>query len=58
MSLEVTLQERVVDEPLATVTRLSAQRHPGKSVYFGIYAALAGAAVLNVGATLTATLAF
>ena len=48
----------VAEEPLATVTRLSAQRHPGKPVYFGIYASAAGAAVLSAGATLVATLAF
>jgi uncharacterized protein len=47
---------RVADEPLLTLTKLSAQRHPGKPVYFGIYAKVRGACLLKAGAALSARL--
>ncbi len=46
------------DQPLATVTRLSADRHPGKPVYFGIYAHTQQAATLQEGAQLELELNF
>lgn len=46
------------NQPLETVTRLSAQRHPGKPVYFGIYAHAQQAATLQEGAQLELELNF
>ena len=43
---------------LATVSTLSAQRHPGKPSYFGIYARASGPARLTRGGILRASLAF
>jgi uncharacterized protein YcbX len=48
----------VGDQPLETVVRLSAERHPGKPAYFGIYAHVPQAATLHVGAQLELTLNF
>ena len=48
----------VSDQPLATVSRLSAERHPGKPVYFGIYANAQQAATLHEGTQLELELNF
>lgn len=45
-------------QPLETVTRLSAQRHPGKPVYFGIYANAQRAATLHEGVQVELALNF
>ena len=46
------------DQPLETVTRLSADRHPGQPAYFGIYARPQQAATLQQGAQLELVLNF
>ncbi|MES2584513.1 MAG: MOSC N-terminal beta barrel domain-containing protein [Pseudomonadota bacterium] len=46
------------NHPLETVTRLSAERHPGKPVYFGIYAHAQQSATLEEGAQLKMVLNF
>ncbi|MEO7107684.1 MAG: MOSC domain-containing protein [Rhodoferax sp.] len=48
----------VNSQTLETVTQLSAQRHPGKPVYFGIYAQAQQAATLRAGASIELTLRF
>lgn len=48
----------VSEETLQTVTTLSAARHQGKPVYFGIYANINQASVLHEGTVLKATLNF
>ncbi len=47
---------RMADEPLPTLTKLSAQRHPGVPVYFGMYATVRSACSLKTGAAFSARL--
>jgi uncharacterized protein len=44
------------DGPLETLGQLSAQRHPGKPIYFGVYATPSGAAALSCDSILGAVL--